>query len=543
MCGIFAYITKGNINAKICEILQNFNKIQHRGPDATDYVIIDDKIFLGFHRLAINDLSEHGMQPFIYNDLYCICNGEIYNHKELEEMIQINSLNSNSDCEIILPLFEHLNYNIEDLCKYLNGEYAFIIYNKTTGILYVGTDELRVRPIFIGYKNNDDDYMICSEMKGIKSMCENIYAVPSGTFMCSENNRKFTKYYHFPSPNTIGDNYAMATDKIRDLFIKSVSRKYKYSDAPVGFLLSGGLDSSLCCAIAANIAKPKKIRTFSVGFSKNSSDIINSRRVAEFLDTEHTEIIFDVSDGVNAIKDVIWYLETFDQTTIRAATGMFLLAKWIKENTDIKVLISGEVADELFQGYIYFKYQPTSLCGNKESIKRLKDIYMFDGLRADRAISANSLELRVPFFDVDLINYVLSLDPDFINPNNFDGKIEKKILRDAFIGWLPNEILNRHKEAFTDGVSSENGSEWVNSLKKWADEIIDDEEFGKCEHIHIPPRNKEEHAYRIIFEEHYKNNSNVIKYQWLPKFEWLPKNLQNKNIDSSATALIDLYKK
>lgn len=558
MCGIFAYISKDKIQySKRTNIVNNFIKTSHRGPDETRVTSYCDKrVLFGFHRLAIMDVTSAGMQPFEYKDLVCICNGEIYNFEELEKNLNDKvdyKFHTHSDCEVILPLFDYLGRDIKKLCKTLYGEYSLIILDKTTGIVYAGSDELRVRPNFIGFSqqttSSDYEIMFSSEIKSICDLAQEIIPFPSGCVWTSEEPKKFERYYFFPDPNTIHDDYDVAKGVIRDLFIKSVTRKFEISDVPVGFLLSGGLDSSLCCAVGARIAREHygpdyKIRTFSIGFDKESKDIINARKVADFLGTDHTELIFNVYDGIDALRDVIYYLETFDQTTIRAATGMVLGSKWIRDNTDIKVLISGEVADELLQGYIYFKYQPNSLEGHAESVKRLKDIYMFDGLRADRSVSAYSIELRVPFFDRDLMNYVLALNPDYLNPN-CNGGIEKKIMRDAFRDdeWLPSEIIDRHKEAFTDGVSS-GKNEWVTALKANANILITDDVLENSAKYfkHITPRNKEELFYRNVFTEFFPRKEKVIGYQWLPRVDWLPESIRSDNIDSSATALVDIYK-
>ena len=507
MCGITVYISKNDYeNDKI----QN---VSHRGPDNTNILKFKfNKYYINcvFHRLAIIDVA-HGNQPFEYKDLnrnvILLCNGEIYNYLDI---INNYNLETKSDCHVILDLY--LSRGIENTVKELDGEFAFIlldIYDSENLKLYYCRDRFGIRPLFSFI--DESGFYFSSELKGLpfNGLGHQIEPRTVFSFNISESSIK-SDYFHYYK---IGEN-SLSSDndvytKIRESLIKSVQKRLQ-SERDIGALLSGGLDSSLVCAIAARILKNegKRLKTFSIGIEESSPDIQNARKVAEFINSEHHEIIIPIEEWLECLKVIPKIIESYDITTVRATTGQFLIAKWIKENTNVKVLLVGDGSDEIAAGYRYFGNAPTSIESHEECIRLLSNIHYYDVLRCDRGISSFGLECRVPFLCHNFVDLYLSINP---NDRCFKSgfKIEKELLRKSFENEniLPREVLFRLKEAFSDGIS--------NVKKSFFEYITDfvsknDSDIGK-----FPT--KEAKFYYDVFIEAYPNNYEFNGY-WLPKW-------------------------
>lgn len=535
MCGIFCYLNGNNFT----EIFNNFLKLKPRGPDNSQF-IIDDQVILGFHRLAINDLTDAGNQPMDIEQVSLLCNGEIYNCNEIKEKYKFKC-HSNSDCEVILRLFLHLKtiYNhtmdvVHELCNILDGEFSFIIYDKPYQEIIIARDHLGVRPLFIGKNNQNKEIGFSSELKALDKLFDSVEQFIPGTFqIILLDHLKENKQFYFNLINQplkeIHPNYVLKEQveeisptilqNIKKLLINSV-KKRMLSDRPICALLSGGLDSSLICGILSKycITGHHKLNTFSIGMT-GSTDLVYAKKVADFIGSNHHEIVISKEDMLNSIEEVIIATETFDITTIRASIPNYLLAKYIKNNTNFKVILTGEISDEVLGGYLYFKNAPDAIELYNESNRLLENLCYFDNLRADRCISSNGLEARVPFSDKFFINYILSLDPQLRMSND---KIEKYILRKAFDNdyIIPEDILWRKKEAFSDGVSANsNENSWYKILQNHIDTLITDEEYNnkKNDYKYLTPFSKEAYYYRKLYHNNYKNDK-VIPYFWMPKW-------------------------
>ena len=531
MCGIFSYI--GNSYSKE-ELLDNFNRIVNRGPDSSKIISVND-VILGFHRLAINDLSEDGMQPFIdNNDIYLICNGEIYNHKKLyKDHLSEFKLKSNSDCEVIIYLYKL--FGIEETCRMLDGVFSFVLYDKLKNKVYVARDPYGVRPLFIGYTHNSEMF-ICSELKGIYDKCIYIKQFNPGSYLeyKDKDNYELNKYHN----NNFIINKFQPEDFIltciRSKLIGAVKKRL-LSDRPIGALLSGGLDSSLVSGIICKLYKDKciknKLQTFSIGLT-GATDLEYAKSVSDYIGSEHHTIECTEDSFLKAISDVIYNIESYDTTTVRASVGNYLVAEYIKQNTDIVVLFNGDGSDEQ-SGYKYLRNAPNSDSFNNECNKLLNNIQYFDVLRSDRSVSSKwSLEARTPFLDKEFVQYYMTIDPKLKMYNNENGLIEKYLLRKAFSGYniIPDEVLWRPKEAFSDGCSSEERS-WHKIIQEHVDNLISDDEFNlnKNKYKINPPLLKESYFYRKIFDSYFPGKANVIPYFWLPNW--------SDEIDPSAREL------
>ena len=488
MCGIFLYLSyKKPIPNEYTDACI------HRGPDQTDtQTYFDGKLSLTFHRLAINGLSEKGMQPFKLNNYILMCNGEIYNYKELAEEHNIE-LTSGSDCEVIIPLVE--KYGVEETVSMLDGVFGITLWNTTTNILWVARDPIGVRPIFWG-TNESGDYIIASEAKCFPHNF-NCQQLLSGSIMrISFDDMYIQPYWSLPRTKCplMTNNMNISSD-INSILTEAVKKRL-ISDRPIGCFLSGGLDSSIIASILTRLLRVenKKLKTFSVGL-EGSPDIEAARIVSKYLDTDHHELIVTEDDLFNNIEPTIKQIESYDITTVRASTPMYLLSKWISKNTDVIVLFSGEGSDELFGSYLYFKNAPDLNSFQQETHRLIEDLPYFDVLRSDRSTAGAGLEIRVPFLDKKFVSYITSLPPNYkiINDNT---QIEKAILRDAFKDYLPDSIINRRKEAFSDGVSKEERS-WYKIIQE---------------------RVSEEQYYKDIFNKYYPGRDNLIPYLWLPKW-------------------------
>ena len=465
----------------------------------------------GFNRLSIMNLSSNGNQPFKYNSCELVCNGEVYNYQSLKELLSNEyTFHSNSDCEILIPLY--YKYGIEIMCKMLDAEFALVLYDNETNSIMAARDPMGIRPMFYGYTKEDHKISFASEAKALIDYCEDIMPFPPGHYY---KDGQFICYNDLSNPNFINnDNLNVIFTNIKTKLISAVEKRL-HADAPIGYLLSGGLDSSLVCSIAQRLIN-KPIKTFAIGMESDPIDLKYAKQAAEFLGTDHTEVIITKDDVLSSLEEVIYHLETFDITTIRASIGMYLLCKYIHENTDLKVILTGEVSDELF-GYKYTDFAPSPSEFQKESQKRINELYMYDVLRADRCISAHALEGRVPFADIDFVNYVMSINPATKMNTYNKGKY---LLRKAFEGenYLPNELLYREKAAFSDAV----GHSLVDYLKEYAEEKYSDTdlELAKERYEYCTPFTKESLLYRDTFEKYYNGNAKWIKDFWMPNREW-----------------------
>ncbi|WP_295089108.1 asparagine synthase B [uncultured Catenibacterium sp.] len=506
MCG---FLTMGSTEVEIDVFDEALGKIEGRGPDMIQTSRLFDKTF-GFNRLAIMDLSENGKQPFSDDHTIVVCNGEIYNYPELKKNIMDEyTFKSSSDCEVLIPLYR--KYGLDTLVRYLDGEYAFCLYDALTDKMIAARDPIGIRPMFYGYTEKGT-IAFGSEAKALMPVCKKIMPFPPGHYYDGE---KFVCF------NDVADVKLMHNDDVdtialslRVKLIEAVKKRLQ-SDAPVGYLLSGGLDSSLVCAIGQRITDTP-IKTFAIGMETDPIDLKYAKEVAEFLGTDHTEVIMTKDDVLDSLREVIRTLETWDITTIRASIGMYLLCKYIHEHTDLKVILTGEVSDELF-GYKYTDFAPSPEEFQKESQKRMRELYMYDVLRADRCISANALEGRVPFADLDFVDYTMRIDPKKKMNTYNKGKY---LLRHAFEGlnYLPHNILFREKAAFSDAV----GHSMVDYLKEYADSLYTDEDVknAKDKYPYCTPFTKESLLYRDIFESYYPGKAKWIKDFWMPNKTW-----------------------
>lgn len=490
------------------KIKKSFEKSNSRGPDGTSYYNANSAL-LGFKRLAIMGLNEFGMQPFSYDDKVLVCNGEIYGFRDIKiELLKKGySFKSDSDCEILLPLFKEFGF---EMFSKLDAEFALIIYDKKEDKIIAARDPLGIRPLYYGKSKSNDTYIFASEPKILVDLVEDIFPFPPGYYFDGE---KFIQYSFITDVESKHTRMRDVEKNIHSLLVEGV-RKRLDSDAPIGFLLSGGLDSSLVCSIATKILK-KPIETFAIGMEKDAIDLKYAKEVAYYLKTNHHEVIITRDDVISSLEEVIYNLATYDITTIRASVGMYLLCKYIHENTDIKVLLTGEISDELF-GYKYTDYAPNPEEFQKESKKRIDEIHMYDVLRADRCISSNSLEARVPFGDLAFVKYVMEIDPK-IKMNRYNKG--KYLLRKAFEGdYLPKDILYREKAAFSDAV----GHSLVEDIKEFAEDYYTDEEFeiNRKKYTFAQPFTKESLMYREIFEKYYPGQAHMIKDFWMPNKSW-----------------------
>lgn len=490
------------------KIKKSFEKSNLRGPDGTSYYNANSAL-LGFKRLAIMGLNEFGMQPFSYDDKVLVCNGEIYGFRDIKiELLKKGySFKSDSDCEILLPLFKEFGF---EMFSKLDAEFALIIYDKKEDKIIAARDPLGIRPLYYGKSKSNDTYIFASEPKILVDLVEDIFPFPPGYYFDGE---KFIQYSFITDVESKHTRMRDVEKNIHSLLVEGV-RKRLDSDAPIGFLLSGGLDSSLVCSIATKILK-KPIETFAIGMEKDAIDLKYAKEVADYLKTNHHEVIITRDDVISSLEEVIYNLATYDITTIRASVGMYLLCKYIHENTDIKVLLTGEISDKLF-GYKYTDYAPNPEEFQKESKMRIDEIHMYDVLRADRCISSNSLEARVPFGDLAFVKYVMEIDPK-IKMNRYNKG--KYLLRKAFEGdYLPKDILYREKAAFSDAV----GHSLVEDIKEFAEDYYTDEEFeiNRKKYTFAQPFTKESLMYREIFEKYYPGQAHMIKDFWMPNKSW-----------------------
>ena len=505
MCSIMGYC---DVCADTEAFTRGFLQTVSRGPD--DSRIVDvGKGLLGFHRLAIMGLTPEGMQPFELDGSYVVCNGELYGFQKLKDELTAKgyTFQSGSDCELLLPLWREHGV---DMFRLLDAEFALILYDGESGEFIAARDPIGIRPLYYGF-DKKGVIVFASEAKNLTGLCDVILPFPPGHYY---KGGKFVCYDDITKVDQVcDDDLETVCKNIHKKLVAGVHKRL-VADAKVGFLLSGGLDSSLVCAIAARESKTP-IRTFAIGMREDAIDLKYAREVADYIGSDHTEVIMTREQVLDSLDFVIKMLGTFDITTIRASMGMYLLCKWIHENTDIRVLLTGEISDELF-GYKYTDFAPSAEEFQKESEKRIRELHMYDVLRADRCISVNSLEARVPFGDLDFVRYVLAIDP--AKKMNVYGK-GKYLLRHAFEGdYLPHDILYREKAAFSDAV----GHSMVDHLKAFAEDCYTDEQFEarRTRFAHAQPFTKESLLYREIFEKYYPGQSEMIVDFWMPNKAW-----------------------
>ena len=521
MCSIMGY---DGYEIDDLEFKKGFNKTISRGPDMSK-IEEYNKCKLAFHRLSIMGLDISGMQPFNYKNYHVVCNGEIYGFRPIkDELIKKGySFKSDSDCEILIPLY--IEYGVE-MFKMLDAEFAMILYDDIKDEIIAARDPIGIRPLYYGYDKNHK-IVLASEAKNLVGLVEKIYPFPPGHYY---KNNKFHPYNNISQVLSYNnDDLDTITKNIHDKLVKGVEKRLD-SDAPIGFLLSGGLDSSLVCAISSKILK-KPIETFAIGMSTDAIDLKYAKIVADFIHSNHHEIIITKDDVLDSLDEVIKVLGTYDITTIRASMGMYLLCKAIHETTNIRVLLTGEISDELF-GYKYTDFAPSAIEFQKESEKRIREIHMYDVLRADRCISSNSLEARVPFGDLDFVKYVLSIAPE--KKMNTYG-IGKYLLRKAFdTTYLPESILMREKAAFSDAV----GHSMVNYLKEYANSYYTDEEYNEKikKYSYATPFTKESLLYREIFEKYYPGQSEMVVDFWMPNKNW-----EGCNVNDPSARVLSNY--
>ena len=504
MCSIIGYC--GHCD-DLAAFQAGFDRTISRGPDDSRIVDVGQGL-LGFHRLSIMGLHPEGMQPFVLNGSFVVCNGEIYGFEKLrQELSKEYTFVSQSDCEVLLPMYE--KYGV-GMFAMLDAEFACILYDGKNKKFIAARDPIGIRPLYYGY-DKSGVIVFASEPKNLTGLVGEILPFPPGHYYCDG---KFVCYCDIAAAERcLPDGLETVCSGIHDRLVAGV-RKRLVADAKVGFLLSGGLDSSLVCAIAAQESS-KPIGTFAIGMSGDAIDLKYAQQVADYIGSDHTPVIISKEDVLAALEPVIELLGTFDITTIRASIGMYLVCKYIHENTDIRVLLTGEISDELF-GYKYTDFAPSAEEFQKESQKRIRELHMYDVLRADRCISVNSLEARVPFGDLDFVKYVMAIDPE-LKLNKYNKG--KYLLRHAFEGdYLPHDILWREKAAFSDAV----GHSMVNYLKEYAENYYTDEEYerNRTKYTHAQPFTKESLLYREIFEKYYPGQGQMIVDFWMPNKNW-----------------------
>ena len=505
MCAIMGF-TKRTLSRE--ELQPFFDRTQSRGPDMSR-VEEAGSGWLCFHRLAIMGLHPEGMQPFHLNGDMAVCNGELYLFRPLKaELAKEYDFISDSDCEIILPLYH--KYGL-DMFRMLDAEFAMIIYDSKRDELIAARDPIGIRPLYYGYLS-DGSMVFASEAKNLVGLCEKVMPFPPGHYYAGG---KFVRYADLTTVDKyLPDDLETVCKNIREKLILGVDKRLD-ADAPLGFLLSGGLDSSLVCAISARILG-KHIRSFAIGMDTDAIDLKYARQVADYIGAEHTEVYMTRQQVLDSLEEVIAMLGTYDITTIRASMGMYLCCKAIHEQTDVRVLLTGEISDELF-GYKYTDFAPSTEAFQQEAKKRIDELHMYDVLRADRCISVNSIEARVPFGDLEFVKYVMSVDPK-LKVNSYD--MGKYLLRHAFEKdhILPDSILWRQKAAFSDAV----GHSMVDDLKEYAAAKYTDEEFEakRMKYDFARPFTKESLLYREIFEKYYPGQAEMVVDFWMPNKAW-----------------------
>ena len=516
MCSIFGILDiKEHPESLRRTALEMSRRQLHRGPD-WEGIYQGEKAIIVHERLSIVDPS-NGAQP-LYNDNrthVLAANGEIYNHKQLKSELTIPyNFKTGSDCEVILALYEEFKQTGKPFLDRLVGDFAFLIYDAEDNTYFVARDHMGIVPVYVG-SDNEGRFYVASEMKALTPVCDTVKEFPPGSYMYSKEDREFHRYYKrdWMEYNNVKDNKTSVED-LKNALMDSVKRQLM-CDVPYGVLLSGGLDSSVISAIAKHFAERRveddgkteawfpRLHSFAIGL-EGAPDLKKARVVADYLGTVHHEIHYTIEEGIDALRDVIYHIETYDVTTIRASTPMYLMARYIKA-MGIKMVLSGEGSDEIFGGYLYFHKAPNAKEFHEELVRKLSQLHLYDCLRANKSLMAWGVEGRVPFLDKKFLDVAMH-----VNPQNkmCPGKtIEKKVLREAFEGMLPSEVLWRQKEQFSDGV----GYSWIDALRDYAEKQVSDRKFAeRADRFPVnTPVTKEAYLYREIFEELFKLPSAV----------------------------------
>ncbi|HCO67120.1 MAG TPA: asparagine synthase B [Dysgonomonas sp.] len=510
MCGfVGAFELSQDLEGMRTQVLKMAKKIRHRGPDWSG-IYCGEKAILAHERLSIVGVDS-GKQPLYNKDgnLILAVNGEIYNHQNIRSRFE-NSYKflSNSDCEVILPLYKEKGVG---LFEELNGIFAFALYDSENDEYLIGRDHMGIIPLYMGYDPAGQLY-VASELKALEGVCKNIKEFPPGHYYSSKDG-KLTQWYKrdWTEYGNVKDNITDIADLRKGL--EDAVHRQLMSDVPYGVLLSGGLDSSIISAIAKKYAARRiennneteawwpQLHSFAVGL-KGAPDLVAARKVADYIGTVHHEIHFTVEEALDALSDVIYHIETYDVTTVRASTPMYLLARYIK-SMGVKMVLSGEGSDELFGGYLYFHKAPDAKALHDETVRKLDKLHLYDCLRANKSLAAWGVEGRVPFLDKEFMDIAMRINPQ--DKMCTDGRIEKHVLRKAFEDYLPESVAWRQKEQFSDGV----GYSWIDSLREMAEKKVSDKQMGRAsERFPInPPMSKEEYWYRTMFEEHFSSAS------------------------------------
>jgi len=555
MCGIVcAFDIKQSTQELRPQVLKMSKRIRHRGPDWSG-IFSDNKAILAHERLSIVD-PESGKQPLLSKDgkLVLAVNGEIYNHQDIRKQFEGKyEFLTKSDCEVILALYREKGPNfLEDL----NGIFAFALYDIEKNIFMVGRDHIGIIPLYQGW-DVQGTYYVASELKALEGYCTKIEEFLPGQYYYSPDGKP-TQWYSrdWESYEAVKDNES-SIDELHDALEAAVERQLM-ADVPYGVLLSGGLDSSIISAVAMKIAAKQstesgaawgnQLHSFAVGLD-GSPDLIAARKVADHIGTIHHEIHFTVQEGIDAVRDVIYHVETYDVTTIRASTPMYLLSRVIK-SMGVKMVLSGEGADEIFGGYLYFHKAPNAEEFHKETVRKLDKLHLYDCLRANKSLASWGVEGRVPFLDKEFMDVAMRLNPkDKMCGAN--GKMEKWILRKAFEKYLPESVAWRQKEQFSDGV----GYNWIDTLRAMTTEMVSDEQMAKVNETYPinPPMNKEEYYYRTIFTDFFPSEAASLCVPSVPSvacstpiaLEWDAafKNLNDPSGRSVSSVHEDGYKK
>ncbi|GHT29376.1 asparagine synthase B [Planctomycetales bacterium] len=524
MCGIIGiFAFKEPVEKLRSQALVMSRCLRHRGPDWSG-IYSGEKAILTHERLSIVD-PQSGKQP-LYSDcgkVVLAVNGEIYNHQLIRDRQKDYPFKTKSDCEVILSLYKEKGINfLEDL----NGIFAFALYDETKDAYLIARDHIGIVPLYMGW-DSAGTFFVASELKALEGVCDNIEQFPPGHYLYVKADDKETpkpvKWYHrnWREYKNVKDNES-SLERLREALEAAVKRQLM-TDVPYGVLLSGGLDSSIVSAIAKKFAASRvesgdkqpawypRLHSFAVGLD-GSPDLIAAQKVADFIGTVHHEIHFTIQEGLDAVRDVIYHIETYDVTTVRASTPMYLLARVIK-SMGIKMVLSGEGSDELFGGYLYFHKAPNAEALHEETVRKLDKLYLYDCLRANKSLAAWGVEGRVPFLDKEFIDIAMTLNPDS-KLSGLKNRMEKWFLRKAFEDYLPESVVWRQKEQFSDGV----GYNWIDTLKEVASSKVSDEQFAKAANRFPlnPPMTKEEYHYRTIFEEHFPSATAALTVPSVP---------------------------
>ncbi|MBN8860313.1 MAG: asparagine synthase B [Sphingobacteriales bacterium] len=551
MCGIVGvFDCKTDTESLRPKLLTMSKKIRHRGPDWSG-IYSDDNIVLAHERLAIVD-PQSGGQPLYTKDrtLVLAVNGEIYNHQEIRKTLPDYEFLTQSDCEVILALYRKKGISfLEDL----NGIFAFALYDKANNSYFIARDHIGIIPFYMGWDEWGNFY-VASELKALEGTCNNIKEFLPGHYLYSKDGGYELKKWY----KREWESYDNVKDNVSDIAVlrkglEDAVHRQLMSDVPYGVLLSGGLDSSIIAAVTKKFASKRiesgdtqaawypQLHSFAVGL-KGSPDLAAARKAADHIGTVHHEIHFTIQEGLDAIRDVIYHLETYDVTTVRASTPMYLMARIIK-SMGIKMVLSGEGSDELFGGYLYFHKAPDARSFHEETVRKLGKLHLYDCLRANKSLAAWGIEGRVPFLDKEFMDIAMRLNPEDKMAKN--GRIEKWILRKAFEDYLPESIAWRQKEQFSDGV----GYSWIDTLKAVAAEKVSDEQLANARYRFPinPPMSKEEYHYRSIFSEHFPSDAAAACVPSVPSvacstpeaLAW-DKSFQNLN-DPSGRAVANVH--